>query len=111
MEEVEAERGLGGRLLTRELPLGGKGKEPILVVFRSVLGMLVFGSGGEGDGPGVSAGAELGAVSESVELDLDCLGVGSPDTVTDREGIAVRFGVEVGSCEAVEARRESGVGS
>lgn len=35
--EVDVESGLGGRLETRELLFGGRGKAPMLVVLRNVL--------------------------------------------------------------------------
>ena len=54
--DVDAESGLGGRLLTLKLEFGGAGKEPMLVVLRTVL-------------PGVGS-ADVG-VEVDVEFVLD----------------------------------------
>lgn len=73
---------------------------PMLVVFRIVFGIEVFIVG--------TSGALLLSVgTEGVELALDGRGVGKPEGVTDRLGMALLFGVVVGSCEGVELRRDS----
>lgn len=46
---VDADSGLGGRLETRGVPLGGTGKAPILVVFLSVFPGLGRPVGGATD--------------------------------------------------------------
>jgi hypothetical protein len=106
----EVESGLGGRLETREVPLGGRGKAPMLVTLRRVLGTAV------------RAGLELVEYddrvvppwrvgTEGVELALMVLGVRRPVSGTERADaeVAVRLGVEVGSMEvlATEMRREA----
>lgn len=101
--------GLGGRLVTRGVPFGGKGNWPILAVLRIVLGNPLPESPGDGEGTGGS-GVVLNVGIEGEELVFVLPGVGSPEEVTDRtEGMAVRLGVVVvrGS-EAVDVRRDSG---
>jgi hypothetical protein len=83
--DVDVESGLGGRLETRELPFGGRGKEPILVVLRTVLpgvGMPDEGVEPPGDTtPECAAPTVLSVGTAGVDRDL---GVGSPEAVTDR---------------------------
>lgn len=101
-EAVEAESGLGGRLVTRlPPPLGGSGNVPMLVVFRIVFGMEVLIEG-------TSGGMLLSVGTEGVELALYGRGVGRPEGVTDRPGSALFLGVVVGNWDGVELRRDSG---
>ena len=110
-DEAEVESGLGGRLFSRGLLLilGGSGKEPILAVLRTVFGMaeagVSDGAGGIGEDEGISEVFRVG--TEGVELVLVSLGVGNPEWVTDREGIADFLGVSAGSCVPFEGRPES----
>lgn len=75
------------------------------MVFRSVLGIPVP-TGGEGEGGGASTEFKVGTAG--VEFALVPLGVGRPETVADREGMAVFLVVVVGRWDAVEVRLESG---
>lgn len=105
-DDVDAERGLGGRLVTRAAPFGGSGKDPILVVLRTVLGMPVP-IGGDGEGAGGCSFA-LSVGTAGVELALrGWRGVGRPERVTDREGMDVFLAEGGGMFEAVEVRRDS----
>lgn len=99
-DAVDADRGLGGRLVTRDPPLGGTGNVPMLVVFRIVFGRVVFIEG-------TSGGWLLRVGTAGVELVLNGRGVGRPEGVTERLGIALFLGVVVGSCEGVDLRRDS----
>lgn len=80
----------------------------MLVVLRTVLGIPVDEGVGECEGAGTSGKVAPRVGTEGVEFAL-VLGVGRPERVTDREGMAVRFGVEVGSCEGeiVDVRGDS----
>lgn len=66
----------------------------MLVVLRTVLGIAIPEGAGEGGGIGESVEVVLNVGTEGVEWALEVLpGVGSPEVVTDREGMAVRLGV------------------
>lgn len=85
--DVDADSGLGGKLLTRGLALGGGGNAPMLVVLRTVLPGV---GRAEDNGDVAVVEALFGAVvvlsvgTAGVELVLTGLGVGRPDAVTDR---------------------------
>lgn len=89
--DVEVESGLGGRLETRGLPLGGSGKALMLVVLRRVLPGVGMPDedGPEGDCE-VLWSAEVSVVltvgTEGVERALDGADVSSFELVNDREG-------------------------
>ena len=89
--DVEVESGLGGRLDTLGLPLGGSGKPPMLVVLRTLFPGVGKPEEGVADG-GESAGVAMAVLRVGTagdERDLLAFGVGSPEVVTDR----VIFGV------------------
>jgi hypothetical protein len=93
---VDAESGLGGRLVTRTELLGGRGKEPMLVVLRTVFGMPVLPIVGTG------TSEEYGLLSvgiEGVEFVFVGRGVGTPVEVNERLGIEDFFGVVEGICD------------
>ena len=83
---VEVDRGLGGRLLTRVLPLGGGGKLPMLLVLRTVLPGV--GIAEDGDAAELWVEAEVLSVLSVGTAGVDCvlavLGVGRPVVVTAR---------------------------
>ena len=105
-DDVEADSGLGGRLVTRVEPFGGRGKEPMLVVFLTVLGMPEP-MGGDGEGAGrVSLVDKVGTAGVELAL-VGLFGVGRPEMVTAREGMDVFFDEGGGMLEAVEVRLDS----
>lgn len=105
-EDVDADSGLGGRLVTLAAPLGGRGKEPMLLVFLTVFGMPEP-IGGEGEGAGRASLVDRVGTAD-VELALAGLfGVGRPEIVTAREGMDVFFDEGGGILEAVEVRLDS----
>lgn len=87
--EVEVDSGLGGRLETLELPLGGSGNAPILLVLRTDLPgggspEDVVDDGGEVPLPLPEVGCVVLSVGTAgVERALVGFGVGSPEVVTD----------------------------
>lgn len=86
---MEVESGLGGRLETLGLPLGGSGNAPMLVGLRKVLpgvGMPEDGALGGGEAGGsFEPSAVFNVGTAGVERALDAaLGVGRPVVVTDR---------------------------
>lgn len=106
-EDCVADNGLGGRLVTRGVPVGGKGNWPILAVLRIVLGRALPEAPGERSS---GSGVFLSFGTEEAEFAFVLPGVGSPEVVTERtEGMAVRLGVElVRGREAVDVLLESG---
>lgn len=106
--DVEAERGLGGRLETRVLTLlfGGSGNAPMLVVLRIVLPGAEIPEAGEaedrlGEGLDVEVARDVFTVgTEGVERALEVVRVGRPDEVTTRAGA---FKPDVGIAEVVAA--------
>ncbi len=105
--EVEVESGLGGRLLFRAI-LGGAGKAPMLVVFRTVLpGVGRAEIGGDiAPEPGIRLTPEVLSVGTA---GVDCVlvgrGVGRPEDVTARvSGLPAGVAID----EAEDAGRDSG---
>lgn len=105
----DAANGLGGRLFTRELILGGAGKVPMLLVFRTAF-------------PGVGMAADNGELEFELAFDkfvvlsvgtagvdwvLAGFGVGSPEVVTARvRGLIAGVGIDA-EVEPVEPGRDS----
>ena len=87
--EVEAESGLGGRLLTRGLGFGGLEKAPILVVFRTALPGV--GNAEEGVDVELELAFKPAVVLRVGTAGVDCvfmgLGVGRPVDVRERVGV------------------------
>ena len=105
--DVDAERGLGGRLFTRGLLLGGAGKAPMLVVLRT----LFPGVGNAEDcGADIEFAFDIKVLLRVGTAGVDCVftgfGVGKPVVVTDREsGLLAGVAIE----DAADVGRESGV--
>jgi hypothetical protein len=103
--DVDADSGLGGRLLTLVLTFGGAGNDPMLVVFRIVLpGVGSADPGGEVAVDVVfvfDIDVVLSVGMAGVEFVFTGLGVGKLEVVTDRDsglfdGAAIEEAAEVG---------------
>jgi hypothetical protein len=105
--DVDAESGLGGRLLTLET-FGGAGKAPILVVFRRVLPGVGNAEVGV-DVPEVAVGSPVvfKVGTAGVECTFVGRGVGRPEVVTDLVGSLLTDDMD----DAEDAGRESASGS
>jgi hypothetical protein len=86
--DSDVESGLGGRLDTR-VTFGGRGKEPMLAVFRRVGSEVVSGEvmGEVGDTDGNAGTPVVPRVGNAGVERLLLLGVGSPERVTERRGV------------------------
>ena len=84
--DADSASGLGGRLLTRAVNLGGGGKLAMLVVLRTVFPGV--GRAEVGDASGVATPLEATEVLRVGTAGVDCVfagrGVGNPEVVTAR---------------------------